>query len=191
LFEIGTDGKNGNAPKSQAPGPDAVDLGFHALYGEVSPILMRVAYRIAGTQEAAEDLVHEAFIRYWEKKIPFPNRNEAKFWLIRVVKNAALNYAKRSGRERKAYDRALREIGPESDNGEKALIREESRAEVIEALDKLPGPLRETLVLKEYGELNYKEIGRVLGISEANVKVRVFRAREKLAVLLKEAGYVS
>jgi RNA polymerase sigma-70 factor (ECF subfamily) len=40
------------------------------------------------------------------------------------------------------------------------------------------------LILKEYGELNYKEIGRSLGISEGNVKVRVFRARERLAGLL-------
>jgi RNA polymerase sigma-70 factor (ECF subfamily) len=38
--------------------------------------------------------------------------------------------------------------------------------------------------LKEWGELNYKEIGRVLGISEGNVKVRVFRAREKLQEIL-------
>jgi RNA polymerase sigma-70 factor (ECF subfamily) len=38
--------------------------------------------------------------------------------------------------------------------------------------------------LKEYSEMNYKEIGKVLGISEGNVKVRVFRARERLAVLL-------
>jgi RNA polymerase sigma-70 factor (ECF subfamily) len=40
------------------------------------------------------------------------------------------------------------------------------------------------LVLKEYSEMNYKEIGKVLGISEGNVKVRVFRARERLAALL-------
>jgi RNA polymerase sigma factor (sigma-70 family) len=182
LFDQGTD-----KGKADSEG----DADFRALYDEVSPILFRVAYRIAGSQEAAEDLVHEAFIRFWEKKIPFPSRDEAKYWLIRVVKNASLNHAKRSGRERKAYDRALRELGPESDNGEKALIREESRAEVIEALAKLPKPLRETLVLKEYGELNYKDIGRTLGITESNVKVRVFRAREKLAILLKEAGHVS
>jgi len=47
------------------------------------------------------------------------------------------------------------------------------------------------LILKEYGELNYKEIGRALGISEGNVKVRVFRARERLAGLLNsEAGFI-
>jgi len=44
--------------------------------------------------------------------------------------------------------------------------------------------LRMVLILKEYGDMNYKEIGKVLGISEGNVKVRVFRARERLASLL-------
>jgi len=50
------------------------------------------------------------------------------------------------------------------------------------------------LILKEYAELNYKEIGRTLGISEGNVKVRVFRARERLAGILnnnKDGLYVS
>jgi len=55
---------------------------------------------------------------------------------------------------------------------------------VVEALEQLPENLRIVLVLKEYGELNYKEIGRALGISEGNVKVRVFRARERLSILL-------
>jgi RNA polymerase sigma-70 factor (ECF subfamily) len=41
------------------------------------------------------------------------------------------------------------------------------------------------LIFKEYAEMNYKEIGRVLGINEGNVKVRVFRARERLAALLR------
>jgi RNA polymerase sigma-70 factor (ECF subfamily) len=47
------------------------------------------------------------------------------------------------------------------------------------------------LILKEYAELNYKEIGRALGISEGNVKVRIFRARERLAGLLEGGSHVS
>ena len=53
-------------------------------------------------------------------------------------------------------------------------------------MDKLPENLRIVLILREYAELNYKEIGRVLGITEGNVKVRVFRAREQLAKLIGE-----
>jgi RNA polymerase sigma-70 factor (ECF subfamily) len=158
---------------------------FRKLYDTVFPILFRIAYRIAASEEAAEDLCQEAFFRLYEKKMVFPNPEEAKYWLIRVVKNASLNYAKRKERERKAYQRAFREDVRETENGEGLLIKKETRQEVQEALQKLPENLRMVLILKEYGEMNYKDIGRTLGISEGNVKVRVFRARERLSVLLE------
>jgi RNA polymerase sigma-70 factor (ECF subfamily) len=157
---------------------------FRRLYETVFPILFRVAYRIASSEEAAEDLCQEAFFRLHEKNMVFPSPDEAKYWLIRVVKNAALNSAKRKGRERKAYQRAFREDTRTTETGEQVLLKKETREEVLEALEKLPENLRVVLILKEYGELNYKEIGRSLGISEGNVKVRVFRARERLAGLL-------
>ncbi|MDR2020294.1 MAG: RNA polymerase sigma factor [Treponema sp.] len=164
--------------------------GFHQLYGAVFPVLFRIACHIAGSEEAAEDLCQEAFFRLHEKKMVFPNTEEAKYWLIRVVKNAALNYAKRKERERRAYQRAFREDARVTETGEDALLKKEARGEIREALKKLPLNLRMVLVLKEYGELNYKEIGRTLGISEGNVKVRVFRARERLLGLLEaEASF--
>jgi RNA polymerase sigma-70 factor (ECF subfamily) len=170
--------------------PDAE--GFRRLYDTVFPVLFRVAYRIANSEEAAEDLCQEAFFRLYEKNMVFPNAEEAKYWLIRVVKNASLNYAKRKERERKAYQRAFREASRTQETGEQALLKQETAVEIREALGKLPENLRVVLILKEYGELNYKEIGRALGISEGNVKVRVFRARERLAGLLpKDGSHVS
>jgi RNA polymerase sigma-70 factor (ECF subfamily) len=163
---------------------------FRQLYETVFPVLFRIAFHIAGSGEAAEDLCQEAFFRLYERKMVFPNAEEAKYWLIRVVKNAALNYAKRKERERKAYQRAFREDARVAETGEDALLKKEVRSEVREALKKLPLNLRMVLILKEYGELNYKEIGRTLGISEGNVKVRVFRARERLLGLLEaEASF--
>jgi RNA polymerase sigma-70 factor (ECF subfamily) len=161
---------------------------FRHLYDTVFPILLRVAYRITGSEEAAEDLCQEAFFRYYEKSMVFPNPEEAKYWLIRVVKNSALNYAKRKERERRAYQRAFREDQRTPETSEGLLLKKETRQEVIEALNRLPENLRMVLVLKEYGDLNYKEIGRTLGISEGNVKVRVFRARERLAAFLAGKG---
>ncbi|MDR1100575.1 MAG: RNA polymerase sigma factor [Treponema sp.] len=158
---------------------------FRRLYDTVFPILFRVAYRIANSEEAAEDLCQEAFFRLHEKNMVFPSLEEAKYWLIRVVKNAALNYAKRKDRERKAYQRAFREDTRQEETGEGLFIKRETQAEVQEALKKLPGNLQIVLILKEYSGLNYKEIGRILGISEGNVKVRVFRARERLAGFLE------
>jgi len=159
-------------------------LEFKLLYDSIFPVLFRVAYRIAGSKEAAEDLCQDSFFRLYEKNVVFPNPEEAKYWLIRVVKNAALNYAKRKERERKAYQRAFREEIKREESGESLLVRKETSHEIEASLEKLPENLRIVLILKEYAEMNYKEIGRVLGISEGNVKVRVFRARERLAALL-------
>lgn len=162
------------------------DADFRKIYDHTMPVLFKVSFRIAGSEEAAEDLCHDALIKMTEKNMEFPSVNDAKYWLIRVVKNASLNYAKRKGRERRAYERALKEDKRQMDSGETALLKSDAVVRVQTALDKLPENLRMVLHLKEYGELNYKEIGRVLGITEGNVKVRVFRAREQLSRLIGE-----
>jgi RNA polymerase sigma-70 factor (ECF subfamily) len=160
------------------------DSEFRILYNSAFPVLYKVAYRIANNAEAAEDLCHDAFFRLHEKNMVFPNKEEATYWLIRVIKNASLNYAKRKERERKVYQRAFKEDTRKPETGETLLVKKETKEEGLAAMSKLPENLRIVLTLKEYAELNYREIGRVLGISEGNVKVRVFRARERLARLL-------
>lgn len=162
------------------------DADFRKIYAHAMPVIFKVSFRIAGTEEAAEDLCHDALIKMTEKNMVFPSVNDAKYWLIRVVKNASLNYAKRKGRERRAYERALKEDRRQVDSGETVLLKSDSVERVRAALERLPENLRVVLHLKEYGELNYKEIGRVLGITEGNVKVRVFRAREHLSRLIGE-----
>lgn len=177
--------------KSAAPRSVSSELEFKRLYDSAFPVIFRVAFRVTNSREAAEDLCQESFFRLYERNMVFPNPEEAKYWLIRVVKNASLNYAKRKERERKAYQRAFKEDTRQEETGEGILVKKETSEEVKLALEKLPENLRMVLVLKEYAELNYKEIGRVMGISEGNVKVRVFRARERLAVILQGGKNVS
>jgi RNA polymerase sigma factor (sigma-70 family) len=158
---------------------------FNAVYEKAFPTLMGIAYRITGDESAAEDVCQEAFIRLYEKNIDFSTDDDARFWLIRVGKNLALNVAKRKGRERRAYERVLNEDRSQTESGETETMKNESLREVQAALRDLPDKYRVVLILKEYAELNYAEIGRVLGINEGNVKVRVFRGREMLAKKLK------
>ncbi|MBQ3798773.1 MAG: RNA polymerase sigma factor [Treponema sp.] len=149
-------------------------------------LLFKISLRIVNDEEAAEDLVHDSFIKANEKELVFPSIDDAKFWLIRVVKNASLNYAKRKVREAKAYHKALYEGRQEMESGETELLKKETVEKAKEALEKLPPKLKEVLVLREYGGMNYKEIGKILGITEGNVKVRVFRAREQLLKYIGE-----
>lgn len=159
---------------------------IRSLYESVFHLLYRIAYRISGNAEAAEDVVHDSFIRLVEKNIPFPSSDDAKYWLIRVVKNNALNYAKRKSREAHAYERYFREAKIEGDSAEMVAIRDEDKADMQRYLSQLPEKLKTVLVLKEYGLMNYSEIGKTLGITEGNVKVRVFRAREAILKLMRK-----
>ncbi len=159
---------------------------FRKIYDATMNLLFKISYRIVNDEEAAEDLVHDSFIKANEKKLVFPSLNDAKYWLIRVVKNASLNYIKRKGREKKAYETALQEEHRVMTSGETDLLRSETIETAKAALEKLSPHLKEVLILREYGDLNYKEIGNILGITEGNVKVRVFRAREKLEKLIEK-----
>ncbi len=157
---------------------------FEKLYNEVFPVVYRVAYHITGDAGTAEDVCQEAFIKYFNRPFPLPSLEDAKYWLIRVVKNISFNHCKREGRKQKVFDRIKNDPVYTDDTGEKELLREETKKTVNDMLKQLPEKLKAPLVLREYGGLNYKAIAKVLGISESNVKVRIFRARENLQKLI-------
>ncbi len=157
---------------------------FEKLYNEVFPLVYKVAYHITGDGSIAEDVCQEAFIKYYNRPAPLPSLDDAKYWLIRVVKNLSFNYCKREGRKQKIFDRIKNDPAYTDDTGEKQLLLDETKKTVNEMLKLLPEKLRAPLVLREFAGLNYKEIAKVLGISESNVKVRIFRARENLQKMI-------
>ena len=177
-------GENPSEENSALNAGNPVD--FKKIYDATMQMLFKVAYRVVNDEEAAEDLAHDSLIKANEKNLVFPSINDAKYWLIRVVKNASINYIKRKERERKAYEKVLYEDHRKADTGETDLLKQESASKAREALKKLPENLQDVLMLREYADLNYKEIGRILGITEGNVKVRIFRAREQLVKLIGE-----
>jgi RNA polymerase sigma factor (sigma-70 family) len=159
---------------------------FDLVYEELFPIIYRVSLRVTGDREVAEDLCHDAFIKLMERSDLLADVEQCKYWLIRVVKNLSLNHEKRRGRERAAYSKYSRLSPTMVESSESRMINEQTRTDVQHALDALPYNLRAPLVFREYGELSYREIGAILGISESNVKVLIFRARERLGKALAE-----
>ncbi|MDD2296545.1 MAG: RNA polymerase sigma factor [Sphaerochaetaceae bacterium] len=157
---------------------------FRLVYKEVFPVVMRVAYHVTYNMDVSEDICQEAFIRFYEKNIDFRSIDEAKYWLIRVTKNLAINVVKRKSRERAMVDKIKKVPKMPIRSGEDALIDSETRTLVREAVEKLPEKLKAVLVLKEYADLNYKQIASILKISESNVKVRVHRARKIMESML-------
>ncbi|MBN2653146.1 MAG: RNA polymerase sigma factor [Spirochaetales bacterium] len=168
------------------------DKNFEDLYKVFYRDLVKVALNMVNSQEIAEEMAQEAFIRLYNRELNFDEIVEARYWLIRVVKNLSLNHIKRKKRERTYIKKAKREEVFFEETGESKVLIDESKSIVQESLELLPEKLREPLVLKEFGGLSYREIAQTLNISESNVKIRIFRARKLLAEEINEEDlYVS
>ena len=162
------------------------DKEFNEIYEKLFSLIFRIASRITGDTYMAEDICHEAFIKLYKRAQVFPDLNQARYWLIRVVKNIAYNHEKKIQSEKKAFEKLQKNSIPSSEPEEPDFIKQETERIVQDAISKLPYNFRVVLILKEYEGLTYKQIGSIIGISEANVKVRVFRGREKLEKYIKE-----
>ena len=157
---------------------------FEKIYNEIFPIVVKVSYHITKDMDAAQDVCQDAFIKLYHRVENFPGVEDAKFWLIRVVKNLSFNYLEHEKVKNRAFDKMKHIPSFTDDTGEKQLLKKEAEEKVNQALEQLPENLKAPLILREFGGMNYKEIGAALGISESNVKIRIFRAREALGKLL-------
>ncbi|MFA6845050.1 MAG: RNA polymerase sigma factor [Sphaerochaetaceae bacterium] len=161
------------------------EQSFRQVYEATFPVLMRVVYHVTNNMDLAEEICQEAFIRYYDKAMTFPGVDDAKFWLIRVAKNLAINQIKRKAREMNMVEKLKKfPINAPVKDGSQVLVEQETRKEVQDAIAQLPEKFRLVIVMKEYTDMDYKQIAMSLHISESNVKVRVYRARKMLESIL-------
>jgi len=121
----------------------------------------------------AADILQESFVRYLER---YRDRGENPSLLFTIGRNLIFDQARKKRLERSCQDEE-----PQShfDQETLYLVKEESRR-VLAALKTLTEEERDLLAMVSAGELSYREIGTICGLSEANVKVRVHRCRCKL-----------
>lgn len=149
---------------------------FH-LYG---PKLLLCARQWTRSRADAEDIVQDAFVRYWRHQRDLPG--EPMALLVTSVRRAALDRARRDLRREVREDRVAADEGHRA-WFENALEQDERRVAIEEALRRLPNEQREVLVLKIWGELTFEQIGRELEISPNTAGSRY---RYALAALRRE-----
>jgi RNA polymerase sigma factor (sigma-70 family) len=159
---------------------------FEEVFARCNPLLLRIVYYITHSREAAEDIVQECFISYVEHPGPDSSLADAKYWLIRVAKNKALNQVKRKDTYRSVLKKKMEEEEQPKSDPEHQFLRKAALEKVRLAINDLPEKYRIPLQLREYGGLSYKEISMVLQCSESNVKIQIYRARKKLMNTLGE-----
>jgi RNA polymerase sigma-70 factor (ECF subfamily) len=146
------------------------------LYRRHASAVFRFAWGLCGDRSQAEDLVSETFTRLLTKAPRIETRT-ALAYLLAVARNAYLSGRRRERREM-PLDAEVR--APESDPG--ARLDDQARLQsVVRALRELPEGERSALLLRVDHDLTYEEIASALGISVGAAKVRVHRARLRLA----------
>lgn len=157
---------------------DLVRLTHRAVYSLV--------YRIVGNSDDAADVTQEVYLRAWRGLRRFRGDANLGTWLHRVAANAALTYVKRRARRGEVVEP---EDVPEVAVSDGAEQRADAEA-LEQALGALPANQRAAVVLKDVYGWSCEEIAQKMGTTEGAIKVRLFRARQRLADELATAGVV-
>jgi RNA polymerase sigma-70 factor (ECF subfamily) len=156
------------------------DVGIHeswqTCFSQLAPGLLLFARQWVRSAADAEDIVQEAFVKFWRRSHNIENRP----LLYATVRSTALDFLRRNSRRARRESDAMADtdqvVEPQFDTAD------DSQIAITAAIDDLPVEQREVLVMKIWNELTFAEIAEVLGISQ---NTAASRYRYALAALKK------
>jgi len=172
------------------------EAGFSLLVEKYRRQMVHYMYRMVHNQAVAEELAQEVFLRVYRARASY--RAEAKFstWLYRIATNLGVNHARDTRHERGAQAVYLDQPDPETGispdvadstpNVEQNMLREARLAAIRKHVMALPERQRTAVLMHKYQDLDYKQIGAVLKLSESATKSLLFRAYQTLRERLQE-----
>ena len=160
---------------------------FEAVYAACHAPILGYALRRTGSPEDAADVLAETFLTAWRRLEEVPPGDGARLWLYGVARNVLANYYRGERRRSALADRLRAEVAqsyqPPEYDGESARL--------AAALRRLPEDQRELLALNAWEGLDYGQLATVLGCSRNAVRIRLHRARTRLAAELARVGGAS
>jgi RNA polymerase sigma-70 factor (ECF subfamily) len=154
---------------------------FQALCQTLRPDLLRFAFWLARDRALAEDVVQETMIRAWKAQDSLLDEGAAKPWFLTIIRR---EYARSFERKRFVTVDVEELIAKEEPM--LAAADDQELMELRAAIFKLPGDYREPLVMQVLMGYSTAEIAAELGLSNAAVLTRLFRARKQLRVMCGE-----
>ena len=154
-----------------------------ALYARFGRPLFAYVRGLVGDEGLAEEVVQDTFVAAWRGAAGFEGRSSAASWLFGIARRQA-HYRTRHQRLETEGEERLEGLSAEGPEPEAAALASASRAELVQALDRLSATDREVLVLAFAHELSGAEMAEVLAIPEGTVKSRLFNARRRLRAQL-------
>jgi RNA polymerase sigma-70 factor (ECF subfamily) len=165
---------------------------FEALMRKYNSRLFRIARSILKDDASAEDALQEAYVLAYRKMADFRGDAEMGTWLARIVINQSLMQLRKRKRERTVVPFVNRQSDQDGLQGDVDVVdaraespsdlalRREVRGIIERRIDELPVAFRTVFVMREIEEMTVLETAEALGIPEATVRTRLFRARALL-----------
>lgn len=158
-------------------------IGFKKIYQKYSKDILHFALYLSGKPEEAEDITSETFVCLWASKNKVVAET-VKAYLFKIAKNVFLK-KQRNRRKFDELDSSTIDPTPLPDEITDAQLKLHKVFHSMKTLNEID---RMAIILKAQHKLTYKEIGQILGLSIAATKVRIYRARIKLAQLTYQSG---
>lgn len=139
---------------------------------------MTIAYRICGNMQNAEDVVQESFVRAYRNLHAFKGKSKFSSWFYRIVYNTAVTHFNEPMWKYDS-DIAIEDVSLHSEFDIEDKIAENEMAEMTSSiLSDMPKGDALLLTLYYLEDNSVKEVSKIVGLNEANVKVRLYRARQ-------------
>lgn len=172
---------------TRAAGGDAG--AFEIIMRRHNRLLFRTARSILKSDAEAEDALQDAYLRAWRAMASFRADARLSTWLVRIVINEALGRVRQRDGHVIPLDAAMNSTEPETQASltadaerqpERIAMRAELRKLMEARIDLLPDAFRSVFMLRAVEEMTVEEVSQALGIPEATVRTRFFRARSLL-----------
>ncbi len=172
---------------------------FEPLVTANKNFVYNIALKMLSNPEDAFDVSQEAFVKAYRSLKDFKGDSSFSSWLYRITANMCLDFMRKNKKRRAASivylddDNDLKEFDlPDTRfDPETELERKELGRAINDALTLLPEDQRSILLLRELNGMSYAEISDILNLETGTVKSRLFRARARLAKILRDNGTFS
>ena len=144
--------------------------------------LYRLALRITLNPAEAEDIVQETMIKVWNKREQWDDIESIEAFCLTICRNISLDKMRKMENQNQSLEEGEHDAPDQSyaSNPEEQAMQQDKLKLIRRLINALPEKQRSAMQLRDFEGKSYKEIAKVMGISEEQVKVNIFRARQTI-----------